>query len=166
MQVKLFSTKEPPVVEVRVDRKTQGERERTVVELAAIDAFDFTTNAAGAERQALVVRFAVPHDALTLERASGAAAEWQGVPLGEDILGKNKKDNKKKSKKKKKKKSDEQGENAGDADGNGDQQKKIEIELRIEGDDAKRARVKEAFLVALAKAKEAAVKGTLTLTLA
>lgn len=136
-------------MEVRIDRKAQAERERVVVALAAIEAFDFVT----AEGSALVVRFAVARDALALERpaSGGNAGEWEEVALGEAILGKKKKEKKKKGKKESEKHEDEPE----------DDQQQISLELRIEGDDAKRTKVKEAFLVALSKAKEATVKGKL-----
>jgi hypothetical protein len=146
--VKIFSTKEPPVIEVRADRKAKGQRERVVAELEAIPAFDFAT-----EGQALVITCAVPRDSLALERGGGAAAAWIEVPLGEEVLGKKKKEEADKKKGKKEKDDEEEGD---------DDEQKIAVELRIEGDATKREKVKDAFLVALSKAKEAAVKGTHT----
>lgn len=155
IQVKIFSTKEPPVFEVRADRKGKGQRERLVAELEAIPTFDFA-----AVDELLVITCAVPRDSLALERASGAEAAggWTEVPLGEEVLGKKKDDKKKTTTKKKGSKKEE--EEMEEAEDGGDDEQKINLEMRIAGDAVKRERVKAAFLVALAKAKEAAIKGT------
>jgi hypothetical protein len=74
IQVKIFSTKEPPVIEVRADRKGKGQRERLVAELEAIPTFDFAT-----VDELLVITCAVPRDSLALERSSGAEAAGEGT---------------------------------------------------------------------------------------
>jgi hypothetical protein len=154
------------VFEVRADCKAQNSRERLVAQLSPIDAFKFAT-----EGQALVIRCLAPRDFIALERSSATTGEWEEVPLGEEVLPKKQKKEEKKEKKEKKKKTkkgkkeeaeemdeDSDEEENGGADSNDGE---VEIELRIEGNDTKRSSVKDAFLVALAKAKEAEEKGTL-----
>ena len=73
---------------------------------------------------------------------------------------KKKKKTKKKGSKKEEDEEEMEEEEEDGGSGDNDDEQKINLELRIAGDAVKRERVKVAFLVALAKAKEAAVKGT------
>jgi len=144
VQVKLFTTKEPPVLEVRADHKALALRDRVVAHLVPIDTFDF-----GLHGNALLIECSAPVSALSIHRSSGG--EWKDLPLDDQVMG-NKEDGKKKKKGKKDKQYKKEEED-------GSKEQKVKMKLRIEGDEAKRAKVKEAFLVALAKAKEAVVKG-------